>query len=114
MQAGNQRPLELCFLSAGSSLTETDNFSSPPRSRRPPQRLPSRAELAGASSPPSPGVRGDAGPATCAAASRPSSSKAAAARGREGASERGKGVLLPAQGQRCGLRRVRRSPPRLH
>lgn len=71
-------------------------------------------KLAGASRPPSPGVRGDAGPAICSVASRPSSSKAAAATGRAGASERGKGVPLPAQGQRCGLRRVRPSPPRLH
>lgn len=94
-------------------------FKAPREGRRPPGRLHSRAELAGpesagAASASNPGVLGDAGPATCAAASRPSSSKAAAARGRAGASERGKGVPLPAQGQRCGLRRVRPSPPRLH
>lgn len=49
-------------------------------------------------------------PATCAAASQPRSSKAAAAGGREGEKQRGRGAPLRAQGQRCGRAASARAP----
>lgn len=50
------------------------------------------------------------GPATCAAASQPRSSKAAVAGGRERRRERGKGAPLPAHCQRCGRTAPARAP----
>lgn len=50
------------------------------------------------------------GPATCAAASQPRSSKAAVAGGRERRRERGKGAPLQAHCQRCGRTAPARAP----
>lgn len=50
------------------------------------------------------------GPATCAAASQPCSSKAAVAGGRERRRERGKGAPLQAHCQRCGRTAPARAP----
>lgn len=115
-ESAGEPPLaaEVCFMSGRSSFKETDDSSGPRGGRRPRGVFPPLRRSPAPRARPAQASAGMRALATCAAASRPSSSKAAAASGRAGASERAKGVLLPAQGQRCGLRRVRRSPPRLH
>lgn len=77
--------------------------------RRPPEPLPSGAELAGASRPPSPGVRGDAGPATCSVAPRAAQFLKSRGSDREGGRERAR-KRRPPPGSGPALRPAPRPP----